>query len=361
MSDTFIDLVNRLLKYNGHDVSIIFDGKNNIWFSASDCATLIGYLKKNVSKTIRKFVSSKYIMRFGELKKYLGKIPHNAQDTALYINQQGLYSFLLLSKKPRATDFFDWIIDSVLASIFSVGHYKEDHKHIEMIKTLNKKLHEQRKEIEQLKFNMKKNKYPFGGYVYAYKKDGYYKTGRSAKLDKRFATYNTSWPNDVKPIHWIEVEDPIATENCIKAALRKYIYRNNKEFYDISLNKLKHLMNQCAKLVKNDFECTICNKKSHNLKKLMKHYTSHDEHTDKEDSLRRLILQKGGMCKYDDTDYGCINYGDLEDDDEYRINDVVEESFKIKHIINTCTNTINTVFNQYKHNKCLYPLRRIPR
>jgi prophage antirepressor-like protein len=334
MSDTYIDLVNRLLKYNGYDISIIFDGKNNIWFSASDCVTLMGYQKKNAASIIRKFVNNKHIQQFKHLKKYLGNIPHNAQDSALYVNQQGLYSFLLSSNKPRASDFFDWIIESVLPSIFAVGKYKEDRDHITKIKNMNVTIRKLRKTVDKLKYNMKKNKYPHGGYVYVYKEDGKYKTGKTDKMNKRFGTYNTSFPDDIKPLHYIEVNDPIAVENCIKAALRKYIYRNNKEFYDVSITKIKYMMNKCAELVKSDFRCNVCNKKSHNLHALLKHSSS--SHVDSE--LSELFVQTGGSI--DDID--------LDDDDD--IDDMNEDNNMLRQVINKCIDVIDNTFDNYKHN-----------
>jgi hypothetical protein len=107
------------------------------------------------------------------------------------------------------------------------------------------------------------------------------------QINKRFGTYNTSFPDDIKPLHYIEVNDPIAIEQCIKAALRKYVYRNNKEFYDVGLAKIKYMMNKCAELVKNDFGCDVCNKKSHNLRTLLKHSSS--SHVDSE--LSDLFIQ----------------------------------------------------------------------
>lgn len=66
-------------------------------------------------------------------------------------------------------------------------------------------------------------------------------------MKKRPYTYNTSFPDDIKFEYTLKVDDPIAVEFCVKGMIHKYRYRNNKEYYKISLRKLVNTIKNCAR------------------------------------------------------------------------------------------------------------------
>jgi len=103
MANTLIDLLNYTLKYNEETITIIIDNKNNPWFSASNIVKILEYDHSN--KSIREHVDDKHILQFYQLKKYVKKIPKNAQPNAKFINETRLYSLLLASKMPVAQEF----------------------------------------------------------------------------------------------------------------------------------------------------------------------------------------------------------------------------------------------------------------
>jgi hypothetical protein len=47
-------------------------------------------------------------------------------------------------------------------------------------------------------------------------------------------------------------DNPIAVEFCVKGMIHKYQYRNNKEYYKISLRKLIKAIKHCSHKIKNE-------------------------------------------------------------------------------------------------------------
>jgi hypothetical protein len=274
-----------------------------------------------VLRVVNRFVERKDIKPFRVLKKYLITIPKNSQDTALYFSYRGLISFLLSSKKKKARTFYYWIVDDVIPSLLSIGSYTVSPKEVNKINKLNKIIRQQQEQLdkereknEQLKFNMKhgSKKYPQSKGVYALHKDNLHKLGKCTVCNKRMATYNTGYPDDVKLDHFMKCKEPYLVEKCLKIVLRNYIYRHNKEFYEISCKDLDLLMKKCRDLVDNGFKCEECETYNKNINDLLHHYES--DHTTnmkrpsiKQESLYDLIIRirkniKGGAltesCDY---------------------------------------------------------------
>jgi len=85
-----------------------------------------------------------------------------------------------------------------------------------------------------------------------------YKLGKSKKFKKRLTTHNSSHVDNVKVVLVYETEDIDGVERCLKAVLKGFQYKKRKEFYTITIDKLKELLEDCdkitlkAKYMKND-------------------------------------------------------------------------------------------------------------
>lgn len=76
-----------------------------------------------------------------------------------------------------------------------------------------------------------------------------YKIGKTKNVKNRFKTYNSGNANDIEPLFVLEVDDITKVEKCIKNLLVDYQYRKYKEIYQININALKLVFNNCDKLV----------------------------------------------------------------------------------------------------------------
>ena len=75
-----------------------------------------------------------------------------------------------------------------------------------------------------------------------------YKLGKSTDLKNRMNTYNSGNANDVIPIFILPVDDVDSVESCIKKACRNHQYRKYKEVYEIDIDLLKEIMEDCNEL-----------------------------------------------------------------------------------------------------------------
>ncbi len=176
------------------------------------------------------------------------------QDHAIFINQSGLYELMLRSKKPKAIVFKRWIVGDVIPSIKKYGKYEATNETKAKLSTVNKKLSEYRKRIKVLENNQKKPQYPAGGYVYIVHPHGMppniLKPGRTSDLNRRLNTYNTSLPDNMRVVHKVKVDDPVAVEHCVKSLVNHLVYRKNKEFFKVKKKTLVRVLDRCARSIK---------------------------------------------------------------------------------------------------------------
>lgn len=261
MSHTLIDVYNNILEYNNSKINIIFDNSNTLWFSAIGVASALAY--DDTNRAIDMHVSDEYKKQFSELKKFVKNIPKNSQPHAIYINEFGLYQFLFESRQPLAEDFRQWVIEKVIPSIKNTGSYKIEEKYKKKLDKLNIKLEQNntklsksKKEIRILKHNQKRKHYKAKGLVYILRpidsrNKKLIKLGKTVDFDKRLQTYKTSVPDDMEVLFQIEVKNPYAVEKCAKGIADKFIYRENKEYYECNIKTLKNIILSCDKLVSN--------------------------------------------------------------------------------------------------------------
>ena len=257
-ASSFIDLVKNIIQYNNQQIFVIDDG-NEIWFSAISIAKALEY--SNTNQAILSNVNKEDKKSFSTLFQYVKtKLPDNIQSSSIFINESGLYSLILSSRMNEAKKFKKWITKTVIPSIRKYGIYQVKHEDMKQIKKINEQLDITKDQlkiaqnrIETLEHNQTKTKYDNGGRVYAFKSPDinqpYIRIGKTNNIKKRKAVYDTSTPNKFIEVYSITVPCPVSVELCIRSALYKYRYMNNKDYYNVSVDKIKEIFNRCANLV----------------------------------------------------------------------------------------------------------------
>ncbi len=250
---TLVDIYNGLLTYDGKDIALVIDDENEPWFYAKQITAILGYDGKGSRKTVRDHVDVINRVKYESISRFT-RFRYNVQDHAIFVNQSGLYELVLRSNKPKAIEFKRWIVSDVIPSIKQYGKYEVDKKTRTKLDNVNKKLSEYKKKVKVLENNQKKPAYPTGGYVYIVHPPGtppdLLKPGRTNDLSKRLNTYNTSLPDNMRVVHKVKVDDPVAVEYCVKGLINHLVYRKNKEFYKIKKKTLVDVLNKCAKQIK---------------------------------------------------------------------------------------------------------------
>lgn len=73
-----------------------------------------------------------------------------------------------------------------------------------------------------------------------------YKIGATADFKSRLLTHQSSHADNVKVEHIYETTDVKGVERCLKAILRERQYRKRKEFYQIDIDDLKKIIDNCG-------------------------------------------------------------------------------------------------------------------
>jgi hypothetical protein len=214
---------------------------------------VLGYNDQSARAIVREYVDEFNKVTYETIKQF-SKYHYNVQDHAIFINQSGLYELIFRSNKPKALEFKKWVVGDVIPSIKEYGRYEVDKKTKIKIDDVNRKLNEYKKRVKVLENNQRKPKYPMGGYVYILHPPGMppniLKAGRTENLNKRLNVYNTSLPDNMRVVHKVKVDDPIAVEHCVKSFMNHLVYRKNKEFFKVNKKTLIKVVDQCAKTVK---------------------------------------------------------------------------------------------------------------
>jgi hypothetical protein len=113
----------------------------------------------------------------------------------------------------------------------------------------------QTKKIEILENDLKKEPLPKEGYCYIYLETDelgykYYRLGQSGNLQKRFNNHNSSSVHKKILSYKIKTDNILHFEACLRGIMFDYRYKNNKDYYKISEDKIKEAINYCKKIVK---------------------------------------------------------------------------------------------------------------
>ena len=108
------------------------------------------------------------------------------------------------------------------------------------------------KRINILENNQKPIPNNKNGIIYVLKTDydivNLYKIGKTKKFKERIRTHNSSHIDNVDIVHIYETNYIDEVEKCLKNVLSSKQYKKRKEFYEIDLDVLKDLINDCDKL-----------------------------------------------------------------------------------------------------------------
>ena len=234
-----------IIKFENNKIIIIIDNNNIIWFNAKQICISLEY-KQSKQAIINNVEKSDKT----QLKNININFKIKQQPDSIYINESGLYSLLILSKTKKSKKFIKWITNDVLPKLRKKNIFSPD----ENITNLLKKINELEKKNKLLHNDLKLEKFPDGAIVYVIEENDdtetYYRIGKTDNMNKRIKIHNTHSIHNKKVVHYVELSCPLQLETCIRSMLYKYRYKNNKDYYQCSLNRIKIAFNKCIESIK---------------------------------------------------------------------------------------------------------------
>lgn len=190
MPNIFNMLDENYINFENHIIHIIIDINDKLWLKANDLVSALGYI--DIKDAIKNHIDKNNKIQIKNIK-------HNSQirshPQTLYINESGMYKLIFSSKLPKAKKFNNWITDEVLPSIRKYGYYKIKKEKENEIIDLQEKLNFIEIEYEELKKELKKEKFPNGGIVYiidySTNKESVYRLGKTGDMNTRKKIYDT--------------------------------------------------------------------------------------------------------------------------------------------------------------------------
>ena len=243
--DSIIDIFNNQLIYNKNKINYVIDIENNIWFKFLSIAKLLKY--KSSKDALRDLVNRDNKLLLKNIKLLIKVKEH---PNTVYINEKGIYNFLMKSRMTSAKEFQYWLINDVLPNLRKYGKYEMNKKIKQKLKNLNKKIIKLEKDNIKLKKDMTKNKYPKGTHIYIIEDNMKYKIGYTDNLQKRLQVYNTGKSDKVEYAYYKKSKCGKEVETCLKSMLNKYLYKKNKEFYDCDIDIIIKKILTCTKYEK---------------------------------------------------------------------------------------------------------------
>lgn len=110
-----------IFEYINDGILRVYGSSEEPWFSGKDIANILGYL--DTTQAIRKNVDKEDCCLL-ENTTESDRQCSNSKPHSVLINESGLYSLILRSRKPEAKDFKRWVTSEVLPSIRKTGSYK---------------------------------------------------------------------------------------------------------------------------------------------------------------------------------------------------------------------------------------------
>jgi prophage antirepressor-like protein len=234
-------------------INVIIDNTDKIWFNAKQLTTAIGY--KDQKDALNIHVNKKDKIQLQNINHSINIKQH---PQTIYLSEPGMYKLMLKSRMKKAGVFADWITNDVLPSIRKYGYYKMK-KSFEGEKTeLLEKINYLEKQQKLMKNDLKKNKFPKGGLVYIIdysdeyeKEDGVFRLGKTDDMNKRKKIYDTHMLHNKSVVEKELTDKPLQLENCIRAMLYDYRYKNKKDFFVCKKSTIKKAFKNCLRSIKN--------------------------------------------------------------------------------------------------------------
>ena len=111
------------------------------------------------------------------------------------------------------------------------------------------KINKLEKDNNNMKNDMKKEKFPKGGLVYIVdytdELEDTYRLGSTDNMNKRKKIYDTHTLHKKPVVYKKEIMCPKILEDCVRALLYNYRYKNRKDFFICKLSKIKLAFKKC--------------------------------------------------------------------------------------------------------------------
>lgn len=233
-----------LIKYTTINSKFIEDFSNiikeeyfdNYYDFLIDSEILRKWLKINIKQdfitTIKKNYKINVDYKLEKVKKSEGSGGHNRE--VITLTPEATKKICLMTKSKVGNDVRQYFIDLELAFYKFKNH---------IIESLNNK-------IKLLENNQKPKINSSKGIIYVFRalnteNATLYKIGRTISSKKRFNSHNSPLANDLEIIMIYEADNIEQLETCVKNYMKKSQYRKYKEIYEVDLDIIKEVVEDC--------------------------------------------------------------------------------------------------------------------
>jgi len=226
---------------------MLLDNRGNFWFFGKDTANALGYNENIRAEAVRTHVPKTDKLQLKDINVYVKGIHTNS----IYINETGLYTFLMESGMPNAKPFVRLLTEEVLPAIRKYGQYKLNQELKNQQNEMFKKINYLTKENKKLKNDLKKDVYPHGGMVYAIdysdEEEEVYRIGMTDDMNLRKQIYDTHSLHKRDVVIFREFKHPLRLEICVRSMLYEFRFKNRKDFYVCPFDKIKRAFSICLR------------------------------------------------------------------------------------------------------------------
>jgi prophage antirepressor-like protein len=259
------NIFNKNIKYNNADIYVI-KVDQQIYFKGRDVCTILGYI--DTDKAIRNHVDDDDKIK--NLSRHFSGIENNVSHRAIFINESGLYSLIMGSKKPQAKQFKRWVTKDVLPSLRKYGIYSinTDQKQYKSFYDDNMLVNYHEKNVLYI------------GYIGVHNDEPLFKFGKSINISRRDIEEHQKYYDSFELVYLRVCDNKDKVENIFKAELKaKKVHRpirvKNKIEYELfgvnnmfSLETAKNIMDvlidTCKLSIINEYETKRLLENNHN-------------------------------------------------------------------------------------------------
>jgi phage anti-repressor protein len=110
------------------------------------------------------------------------------------------------------------------------------------------------KTIKVLENNQKEISPKIKGVVYVLRSpkdiDGIYRFGQTEDFKKRLSNYNSANSDKMEVVYIYETKNSKKIQDCVIAQVKQHRYKRRKDFFQIDINILKSIINECTNMTK---------------------------------------------------------------------------------------------------------------